>query len=63
LSLSTADYPHLEELIDKLTAYFTPLHVGFVPSRVQQQLKLLPKMVPRPRRPDHCGRSGQCQTA
>jgi radical SAM family uncharacterized protein len=47
LSLSTADYPHLEELIDKLTAYFTPLHVGLsVPSlRVQQQLKLLPKMV------------------
>jgi radical SAM family uncharacterized protein len=47
LSLSTADYPHLEELIDKLTAFFTPLHVGLsVPSlRVQQQLKLLPKMV------------------
>jgi radical SAM family uncharacterized protein len=47
LSLSTADYPHLEELIDKLAAYFTPLHVGLsVPSlRVQQQLKLLPKMV------------------
>jgi radical SAM family uncharacterized protein len=47
LSLSTADYPDLEELIDKLTAYFTPLHVGLsVPSlRVQQQLKLLPKMV------------------
>lgn len=47
LSLSTADYPHLEELIDKLSAYFTPLHVGIsVPSlRVQQQLKLLPKMV------------------
>jgi radical SAM family uncharacterized protein len=47
LSLSTADYPHLEELIDKLAAYFTPLHVGIsVPSlRVQKQLKLLPKMV------------------
>ncbi len=47
LSLSTADYPHLEELIDKLAAYFTPLHVGIsVPSlRVRQQLKLLPKMV------------------
>jgi radical SAM family uncharacterized protein len=47
LSLSTADYPHLEELMDKLSAYFTPRHVGVsVPSlRVQQQLKLLPKMV------------------
>jgi radical SAM superfamily enzyme YgiQ (UPF0313 family) len=47
LSLSTADYPHLEELIDKLTTYFAPRHVGLsVPSlRVQEQLQLLPKMV------------------
>ena len=47
LSLSTADYPYLEELIEKLTAYFEPKHVGLsVPSlRVQQQLKLLPKRV------------------
>ncbi len=47
LSLSTADYPHLEELVDKLTAYFEPRHVGLsVPSlKVQQQLKLMPKMV------------------
>jgi radical SAM family uncharacterized protein len=47
LSLSTGDYPHLETLIDKLNAVFTPLHVGLsVPSlKVQKQLQLLPKMV------------------
>lgn len=47
LSLSTGEYPWLEELIEKLTAYFDPLHVGLsIPSlRVQQQLKLLPKRV------------------
>lgn len=47
LSLSTGDYPHLETLIDKLNAVFTPLHVGLsVPSlKVQRQLQLLPKMV------------------
>lgn len=47
LSLSTGEYPWLEELIEKLTAYFNPLHVGLsVPSlRVQQQLKLLPKLM------------------
>ena len=47
LSLSTADYPYLEELLDKLRAHFEPLRVGVsVPSlKVQKQLELLPKMV------------------
>jgi radical SAM superfamily enzyme YgiQ (UPF0313 family) len=47
LSLSTSDYPYLEELIDAMNAHFAPLHVGLsVPSlKVQKQLQLLPKMV------------------
>ncbi len=47
LSLSTADYPNLEQLIEKLHEYFKDKHVGLsVPSlRVDQQLKLLPKLV------------------
>jgi len=47
LSLSTADYPDLEELIVKLNEYFRDKHVGLsVPSlRVDRQLKLLPKLV------------------
>jgi len=47
LSLSSADYPHLEELIDKLTTCFRDKHVGIsLPSlRVDKQLKLLPKLV------------------
>jgi radical SAM family uncharacterized protein len=47
LSLSTADYPNLEELIAKLNEYFRDKHVGLsVPSlRVDRQLKLLPKLV------------------
>lgn len=47
LSLSTGEYPWLEELVEKLTAYFSPLHVGLsIPSlRVQQQLRLLPKLM------------------
>lgn len=47
LSLSTGEYPWLEELIEKLTAWFAPLHVGLsVPSlRVGQQLKLLPQLM------------------
>ena len=47
LSLSTADYPDLEELVLRLQAYFEPLHVGVsLPSlRVQAQLQLLPKLV------------------
>jgi len=47
LSLSTADYPNLEELVLRLQEYFEPLHVGVsLPSlRVQAQLQLLPKLV------------------
>ncbi len=43
LSLSTADYPKLEELIEQLHGYFKDRHVGLsLPSlRVDQQLKLL----------------------
>ena len=46
LSLSTADYPHLEELVVKLHGYFEDKHVGLsIPSlRVDQQLKLVPKL-------------------
>ena len=45
LSLSSADYPHLEELVARLTGYFEDKRVGLsVPSlRVDQQLHLLPK--------------------
>lgn len=47
LSLSTGDYPYLEELLEKLQAYFEPRHVGVsIPSlKVQKQLQLLPKMM------------------
>ncbi len=47
LSLSTADYPQLEELIEKLQAFLTPMKVGIsVPSlKVSQQLAILPKLV------------------
>ena len=46
LSLSSADYPHLEDLVGKLQSYFSAKHVGLsVPSlRVDQQLQLLPKL-------------------
>ncbi|HAL45617.1 MAG TPA: TIGR03960 family radical SAM protein [Phycisphaerales bacterium] len=46
LSLSTADYPYLEELISSLNEYFEPKRVGIsLPSlRVDVQLKLLPKL-------------------
>lgn len=46
LSLSTADYPDIEKLVVELAEFFEPRHVGIsLPSlRVQQQLKLLPKM-------------------
>ncbi len=46
LSLSTADYPHLEELVTRLRGYFEDKHVGLsIPSlRVDQQLKLVPKL-------------------
>jgi len=46
LSLSTADYPHLEELATRLHGYFADKHVGLsIPSlRVDQQLRLVPKL-------------------
>jgi radical SAM family uncharacterized protein len=46
LSLSTADYPYLEELVGRLQEYFASRHVGLsIPSlRVDQQLRLLPKL-------------------
>jgi radical SAM superfamily enzyme YgiQ (UPF0313 family) len=46
LSLSTADYPQLEELVGRLHDYFEDKHVGLsIPSlRVDQQLKLVPKL-------------------
>lgn len=46
LSLSTADYPYLEETISLLNEYFEPRKVGIsLPSlRVDVQLKLLPKL-------------------
>ena len=46
LSLSTADYPHLEDLVVRLHGYFEDKHVGLsIPSlRVDQQLKLVPKL-------------------
>jgi radical SAM family uncharacterized protein len=45
LSLSTADYPQLEELVARLQGYFKSRHVGLsIPSlRVDQQLQLVPK--------------------
>jgi len=47
LSLSSADYPELEELVAGLRAYFQDKHVGLsLPSlRVDRQLKLLPKLL------------------
>ncbi len=47
LSLSSADYPKLEELVAGLREYFAERHVGVsLPSlRVDKQLKLLPKLV------------------
>ncbi|HPS54875.1 MAG TPA: TIGR03960 family B12-binding radical SAM protein [Sedimentisphaerales bacterium] len=47
LSLSTADYPQLEELATELHGYFEEKRVGLsLPSlRVDQQLKLLPDLV------------------
>ncbi|RPI59541.1 MAG: TIGR03960 family B12-binding radical SAM protein, partial [Planctomycetaceae bacterium] len=46
LSLSTSDYPRLDELIDRLNAEFGPQHVSIsLPSlRVGSQLTVLPKL-------------------
>jgi radical SAM family uncharacterized protein len=47
LSLSTADYPKLDQLVSQLQANFRDKYVGLsLPSlRVDQQLKLVPEMV------------------
>jgi radical SAM family uncharacterized protein len=47
LSLSTADYPEIEKLIDQLQNYFSDKYVGLsLPSlRVDKHLQLLPKLV------------------
>jgi len=47
LSLSSADYPNLEELVAGLHAYFQDKHVGLsLPSlRVDKQLKMLPELL------------------
>ena len=47
LSLSSADYPNLEELVAGLHEYFQDKHVGLsLPSlRVDKQLKLLPELL------------------
>ena len=47
LSLSSAEYPNLEELVNGLHEYFHDKHVGIsLPSlRVDRQLKLLPELV------------------
>ena len=47
LSLSTADYPELEELVAALQEYFQDKYVGLsLPSlRVDRRLKLLPKLL------------------
>ena len=47
LSLSSADYPHIEELAEGLYEYFQDRHVGLsLPSlRVGRGLKLLPELV------------------
>lgn len=47
LSLSSAEYPKLEELVSRLDGYFRDRYVGLsLPSlRVDRQLKLLPELV------------------
>ncbi len=46
LSLSTSDYPYLDELIDRLDAALTPRHASIsLPSlRVDKQLRYLPRL-------------------
>jgi len=52
LSLSTSDYPHLEELLSRLTEEFTPRKVSIsLPSlRVDSQLQHLPKLTSQVRK-------------
>lgn len=52
LSLSSSDYPHLDELIDRLNAEFASQHVSIsLPSlRADAQLRQLPKLTSRVRK-------------
>jgi radical SAM family uncharacterized protein len=52
LSLSTSDYPHFEELVQRLHEVFAPLRVNIsLPSlRINQQLRALPRLMPGARR-------------
>ncbi len=53
LSLSTSDYPHLDELIERLHETFADEHVSVsLPSlRVDAQLRYLPKLASKVRKP------------
>ena len=52
LSLSTSDYPHFEELVNRLQEEFGPLGVNIsIPSlRVNEQLRSVSKLIPPKRR-------------
>jgi len=52
LSLSTSDYPHFGELVDRLNAEFAPRNISLsLPSlRVDSQLELTPKLTSRVRK-------------
>lgn len=53
LSLSTGEYPELEELVGKLNDYFKDKYVGLsLPSlRVEKQLEIIPKLMTTVRKP------------
>jgi len=52
LSLSTSDYPHFAELVDRMTAEFTPRNISLsLPSlRVDSQLALIPRLTTQVRK-------------
>ena len=52
LSLSSSDYPHFGELVDRLNAEFTPRNVGLsLPSlRVDSQLAVIPRLTSQVRK-------------
>ena len=52
LSLSTSDYPHFNELVDRLTGEFTPRNISLsLPSlRVDSQLAVIPKLTSQVRK-------------
>jgi radical SAM superfamily enzyme YgiQ (UPF0313 family) len=52
LSLSTSDYPHFEELVQRLNEVFIPLDVSVsIPSlRVNEQLKSVARLIPTTKR-------------